>query len=257
MKAIGKKRAVILSTVSLVLGITLSFTVVRLMTEPVAGPRNELEAKYGPKLYSQHDEELIIRDFFKDRRNGFFLDVGASHYRIESTTYFLEEHLNWSGIAIDALSQYGKDYARFRPKTRFYSFFVSDKSDDQAKFYVFRRNLRLSTGDKPTAEQWGSYDETLVPTITLNDLLGQVGVSGIDFLSMDIELNEPKALAGFDIDRFRPELVCIEAHEPVRDQIMDYFARHSYVEIEKYSRLDPLNKYFTRSTSVRRFESHN
>ena len=29
-------------------------------------------------LYSQHDEELIIRDFFQDRREGFFLDVGCA-----------------------------------------------------------------------------------------------------------------------------------------------------------------------------------
>ena len=30
------------------------------------------------KKYSQFDEELVIRDFFQDRRGGFFVDVGAS-----------------------------------------------------------------------------------------------------------------------------------------------------------------------------------
>ena len=29
--------------------------------------------------YSQHGEELIIRHFFRDRREGFFLDVGCAH----------------------------------------------------------------------------------------------------------------------------------------------------------------------------------
>lgn len=34
----------------------------------------------GQKLYSQHDEELIIRHFFDDRRDGFFVDVGSFHW---------------------------------------------------------------------------------------------------------------------------------------------------------------------------------
>ena len=53
-------------------------------------------------------------------------------------------------------------------------------------------------------------------------------------MSIDIELWEPKALAGFDIDRFKPKLVCIEAHQQVRQQILDYFAHHRYVVVGKY-----------------------
>ena len=54
------------------------------------------------KRYSQHNEELIIRDFFQDRREGFFLDVGCAWPIRNSTTYYLEKHLGWSGIGIDA-----------------------------------------------------------------------------------------------------------------------------------------------------------
>ena len=56
----------------------------------------------GRKLYSQNDEELIIRDFFQDRRGGFFVDVGCYDWKDLSTTYYLEKHLGWSGIGIDA-----------------------------------------------------------------------------------------------------------------------------------------------------------
>ena len=55
------------------------------------------------KLYSQFDEELIIRDFFQDRRGGFFLDVGAADPDVNNTTYYLEKNLGWSGIGVDAL----------------------------------------------------------------------------------------------------------------------------------------------------------
>jgi hypothetical protein len=33
---------------------------------------NWLAEKYGPKLFSENNEELIIRDFFSDRRGGRF-----------------------------------------------------------------------------------------------------------------------------------------------------------------------------------------
>jgi hypothetical protein len=75
--------------------------------------------------------------------------------------------------------------------------------------------------------------------------LTQEGITKIDFLSMDIELAEPKALAGFEISRFRPELVCIEAHEEVRQALLDYFARNGYVAVGKYLRADTQNLYFT------------
>ncbi len=45
------------------------------------------------RLYSVFDEELIIRDFFQDRREGFFLDVGCSEPIKGSNTFYLEKHL--------------------------------------------------------------------------------------------------------------------------------------------------------------------
>ena len=41
----------------------------------------------GEKLYSQSNEELIIRHFFDDRRDGVFVDVGSFHWKKYSTTY--------------------------------------------------------------------------------------------------------------------------------------------------------------------------
>lgn len=203
-----------------------------------------LALKYGPKLYSQHNEELVIRDFFNDRREGIFVDIGASHYQVNSTTYYLEKHLDWSGIAVDAICDYGKDYSIHRGRTRFFCFFVSDRSDQEADFFINLENKRISTGDSRLAERQGQYDHVKVSTVTLNDLLTRLGINRFDFLSMDIELSEPAALAGFDIDRYRPSLVCIEAHRKVREPIVEYFQTHRYRRLEQYDIVDRLNYYF-------------
>jgi len=83
----------------------------------------------------------------------------------------------------------------------------------------------------------------IVPTITLNDLLEQNGVTSIDFMSMDIEGGAPKALAGFDIEKYRPKLVCIE-ESGQEESIQSYFADHHYERIEKYRRYDYVNWYY-------------
>jgi FkbM family methyltransferase len=200
------------------------------------------------KLYSQGDEELIIRHFFNDRRGGFFVDVGAFHWENNSNTNYLEKHLDWSGIGIDALPFLVHGWSKFRPRTKFYNYIVTDHSGTVETLYaagalssIREDHLDLFPGAAAKHEP-GAPESYEVPTITLNELLE--GVEKIDLLSMDIEEAEPQALAGFDIERFRPELVCIEATATVRDQIAAYFESHGYERIDEYLKRDPSNWYF-------------
>jgi FkbM family methyltransferase len=136
-------------------------------------------------------------------------------------------------------------YLENRKRTRFFWFFVSDRSDAEVDFYITQKNYsRRSSLDAAWAKKYGKSVNSRVPTITLNDLLGKAGVRKIDFLSVDVELAEPAALAGFDIERYLPAFVCIEMHKEVKKEIFEYFSRHDYVLLEKYQDLDPANSYF-------------
>jgi FkbM family methyltransferase len=205
----------------------------------------------GKKLYSQYDEELIIRDFFNDRKGGIFVDVGCAHYKEMSTTYYLEERLGWSGIAVDALAEFAIGYIQHRPNTRFFNFIVTDHPWNIEPFY----RLINATGLSSTSENYTQkaadyfrvskeYQVTYVPTITLTELLEKNGISKIDFLSMDIEGGELKALSGFNIKKFKPELVCIEVHSKTSDKIMNYFTSYGYERIDEYLKYDNVNWYF-------------
>lgn len=195
------------------------------------------------KLYSQSDEELIIRDFFNDRKGGFFVDVGSAHWEELSNTYFLEKYLGWSGIAIDAQAGFVDGYKKYRPKTKFFSYAVTDKSGETLKLYLA---WGLSSLDKEWLKKFNGNNQEQkavdVPTITLNDLLEQNHVTKIDFLSMDIEGAEPGALAGFDIEKYKPDLVCIEAAMDNREKFIAYFGQHGYERIDE--KRDTTNWYF-------------
>ena len=196
-------------------------------------------------------EEWIVRDFFGDQRGGVFVDIGAATPKWHSNTWWLETQQGWSGIAVDAIQEYGAAYAAERPRTRFRSYFVSDRSGELVPFTYVPELSLVSSADEAFAKDFGKETVTRhVPTITLTELLDREGIGRLDFLTIDIELAEPKALAGFDIERFRPRLVCIEAHAETRQFILDYFASHGYVLVGQYLRIDPLNVYFRPLTAA-------
>jgi len=205
---------------------------------------NWLARHYGPTRHSMYLEEWIIRDFFKDRQQGVFVDVGAADYEAGSNTYFLETGLGWSGIAIDAQNAYRTGYVAHRPRTTFFSSFVSDHSNDEATLFLAAGASASSSTQGFSANYGGVKGSIEVPTITLNDLLASQGMTSFDFLSMDIELAEPLALAGLDLQRFHPALVTVEAHPEVRQQLLDYFAANHYIVVGKYLRVDPVNLWF-------------
>jgi FkbM family methyltransferase len=227
---------------------------------PVATPsppparRDILGKKLAQKkvLYSQHNEELIIRDFFQDRRAGFFLDVGCAWPKKYNNTYFLESALGWSGIGIDALPEYAPAWKSERRNSRFFNYMVTDHSGSIEKFFRAAELPGISSvaPRKAFSRKKVKYEEIRVPTITLTKLLEDAGVERIDLLSMDIEGHEPTALAGFDIDRFRPELVCIEVYHAGQEKLRTYFADHGYERIERYVQYDGANQYFTPKTTA-------
>lgn len=203
-----------------------------------------LRARYPGSYHSERGEEWIVRDFFQEKRDGVFVDVGANHYQRFSNTYYLETVLGWSGVAIEPQTTFAAEYARYRPKTTFVPLFVSDVSDQNAMLYLPSNDL-IASSDRAFAEQeGGTAAQIQARTTTLDDVLGRLGIERIDFLTMDIELAEPAALRGFSIRRYQPALVCIEAHLPVRQQILDYFARHGYVLLGQYLRADGRNLWF-------------
>lgn len=202
-------------------------------------------------LYSHAKEEIIVRDFFQDRRDGVFLDVGCWHPVSDSNTYYLEEHLGWSGIGVDALPELAPKWKRRRPKSKFANFLVTDRSGGEEIFHRADDMSDISSVEKLEKDPGGApvkLTEIKVPIITLTKLLDDHGIKQIDFLSMDIEGHEPPALAGFDIDRFKPALACVEAKVKNREAILKYFADHGYERLMRYDPYDSNNYYFAPKT---------
>jgi len=206
------------------------------------------------KHYSYGNEELIIRDFFQDRQGLFFVDVGCAWPVKDSNTYYLEKHLGWMGIGIDALADYAAEWKEKRPRSKFFSCLVSSTSGENIDFYK-SEETGLSSVNEWIAD--GKLlgiklqnEKKSTPTIALNDLFDREGISTINLLSIDVEGHELEVLAGLDLNRFAPELIVIEVLLFNREKAMRHLQQYGYHPIKRYEALDKINMYFTRATET-------
>ena len=166
------------------------------------------------KSYAMNNEDTAILNYFKDRKNGFYVDVGCYHPIHRNNTHLLHMQ-NWSGVNIDT-SKFSIDLFNFmRPKDLNYNCAISDKNKNIKLFYQ-KELSQLSTIEKGQAESvfQGEIKEKEIEAFTLDEILSRDKYkdSKIDLLDIDVEGADLKVLRGLSFDKFKPELVCVEIH---------------------------------------------
>ena len=161
-----------------------------------------------------NNEDTAILNYFKDRKNGFYVDVGCYHPIHRNNTHLLHMQ-NWSGVNIDT-SQFSIDLFNFmRPKDLNYNCAISDKNENIKLFYQ-KELSQLSTIEKGQAEIvfQGNIKEKEIKAFTLDEILSRDRYknSKIDLLDIDVEGADLKVLRGLSFEKFKPELVCVEIH---------------------------------------------
>jgi len=96
------------------------------------------------------NEDTAVLDYFKDKKSGFYVDVGCYHPTHRNNTYLLHKK-NWSGINIDT-SELSIDLFNYmRPNDLNYNCAISNKNEIISLFYQ-KELSQLSTTDRNQAE---------------------------------------------------------------------------------------------------------
>jgi hypothetical protein len=66
------------------------------------------------KYNGQLGQDLFVLCCLDFKKNGYFLEIGASDYKKISNTYLLETEYKWKGIMIEYDSRFFKEYSKFR-----------------------------------------------------------------------------------------------------------------------------------------------
>ena len=166
------------------------------------------------KSYAMDNEDSVVLEYFKDKRNGFYVDVGCYHPLDGNNTYLLHKK-GWKGINLDINKLSIELFNVARKKDFNVNVAVSNKSK-RVKVYYRKKINMLNTIDKKFAKvnfKKGFNTKTIYSN-SLDSILEKSKYRNkkIDFLNIDIEGNEINALKSFNFTKYKPKLVCIEIH---------------------------------------------
>ena len=178
---------------------------------------------YVVKSYSQYGEDIILRNLFVNKDDGFYVDVGAYHPKFLSNTYYFYKK-GWRGINIDATPGSMKLFRKIRPRDINVEAAISSERKI-LKFFIFDgENKYFNTFSEEFAKKWGkSYKDVVeIQTTTLGEILDKYIPPGqeIDFLSVDVEGLDYDVLLSNNWQKYRPKVIVVEVKGKTIEDIL-------------------------------------
>jgi FkbM family methyltransferase len=176
----------------------------------------------GCVYYSQNREDLTLASFFPDIEKGFYVDVGGYDPDEDSVTklFYLK---GWHGINIEPQPSGYESFKKKRPRDINLNVGISNKEGHlKLRTYTsgglstFSEGVKQEYEIKPT-DDTKEFREITVPVRPLNEVFAENKVPHIHFMKVDVEGYEYEVLESNDWEKYRPEVLCIEANHIKHD----------------------------------------
>ena len=191
--------------------------------------------------YSQFGQDLDVVEYFKHKKKGYFIDVGATNGITGSNTYLLEKKYNWNGICIEPQDNTYHELIRNRDCHTDNSLLFSKKG----KTFDFSNAGDLGGITDYIDKHLGAKKskQTKKTTNTLNNILIKYNAPKyIDYMSLDTEGSELEILKGINFDKYHFGIMNIEHNfmEPRRSDIRKFLENKGY----KYYKEKNVDDYY-------------
>ena len=190
-------------------------------------------------------QDLLVVFFLKGRRNGFFVEFGATDGVGLNNTLVLERNFQWTGILAEPAACFHAALKANR-KAAIDTRCVWSASGERLDF-VETQIPELSTvstlaGNDQHKEARSRNTRTYaVETVSLNDLLAAHDAPReIDYLSVDTEGSEPAILKAFDFSRYDVKIATVEHNyiEPNRGEVHALMTANGFLRL-----MEPISKF--------------
>jgi FkbM family methyltransferase len=173
----------------------------------------------GP-FYSQYEQDqFVYNNFFRDKRDGIFVDIGAHNGVTINNTKFFEDSLNWTGVCIEPIPDIFEQLQRNRKAICIQGCIA--KQEGTAQFIKFSGGYYgemfsgLSDSYAVSSFEYFKkeglqYEIIDVRCYLLNNILEKNGIYHIDYLSIDTEGAELDILKSIDFKKFDIDVIGVE-----------------------------------------------
>lgn len=196
--------------------------------------------------YAQNFEDVILWRALKHIDHGFYIDIGAQHPIVDSVSLLFYEH-GWRGMHVEPTQQYSNMLREHRPDERVFQLAIGSQRNNLS-FFEFE-NTGLSTANAEIANQHKTngfeHQETIVPVITLDELLQQIELREIHWLKVDVEGSEKDVLESWRSSTNLPWIVVVESTHPLSQEKShqeweEFLTKKGY----QYVYFDGLNRFY-------------
>lgn len=192
---------------------------------------------YGLDFKGQIGQDIIAYLCLKNKKNGFYIDIGAYDGINFSNTYIFEK-LGWNGFCVEASPKTFKKLQKNR-KCDLYNCAVSSKNIGKAKFLtstvgvldVLDSHNTAGHKERIEKESDNNMEYVEVDTITFEELMSNYkDINHIDFMSLDIEGGELDVLKSIDFDKYSFGLITVEYNDNY-DEILELMNSKGYKKL--------------------------
>ena len=192
------------------------------------------------KFYSQFQQDkFVYENYFKNKQNGFFVDIGAYDGEIDINSLFFE-NLGWNGICLEPNPIMFENLQKIR-KCECLPYAVSDKNETNQFFQIKEGPTTLSglanefdqsaiaRINEYNLEDSQDFDYLNVECKTFDSI---VKTYNIDFLSLDTEGNELKILQSIDFNKYDIDVITVENNN-YDDRFFNFLNTKNYTFITR------------------------
>ena len=164
------------------------------------------------KYYSFSGVDVVIENIFRNKKKGFYIDVGCQHPIKNNNTYLLNKK-GWKGINIDLDKDNIDLFNISRPYDENINIAISNEIGETDLFFYHKKSP-INTINKKISEYQNAKVTQIkkIKTDTLNNIISasKYNNSKFDLLSIDVEGHELQVLQGLDFDRYSPNVIVVE-----------------------------------------------
>ena len=197
---------------------------------------------------SQLRQDLFVLSELGFKRDGFFVEFGATNGVSLSNTYLMEKRFGWKGVLAEPAKVWHSELRASRTaqietdciwKSTGQILLFNEAFDEKHSGELSTIDFFSDSDAHKNARKDGRRYE--VRTISLVDLLNKYNAPRkIDYLSIDTEGSEFEILAAFDFDLFDIKVItCEHNYTPMREKIFELLTRNGYERrLKEHSRFD-------------------
>ena len=207
---------------------------------------------WNEKFFSQAGQDKIIKNyFFRNKKHGFFVEIGAYDGISGSNCFHFEKFQGWNGIAFEPSKIQFEKLEKNR-KCKLVNKPINEKQKE-VDFFEVEEGLTQMSGiydDNFISEQLikndknSKFKKIKLLTTTFEENISHE--TEIDYISIDIEGGELNVLHSIDFNKYLIKVISVENNSPDKNDFKLFFNEKNFNFFDRVGQDEIFynNKYF-------------